>query len=67
MRYAVFDPEQRALMKQKSRDLDAAEIARGAVSPEDMQRQNSFSSLMKGAVILPQIRGRILAGRTKKD
>jgi hypothetical protein len=46
-------------MKQASRDMDAAEIARGDVSPQEMQRRNGFSLLMKGALILPQIRGRV--------
>lgn len=58
MRHAVFDPSVRAALKQASRELDAARIARGDISPREMQRQNSISSLMKDAVILPQVRRR---------
>lgn len=70
MRYALFDPAQRAAAKQASRDMDAAEIARGDASPQEVQRRNGFARLMQGAVILPQIRGRVfqpLAPPSRQD
>lgn len=49
MRIGVFDPAVRAAMKQRSRDRDAEAIARGEISPREMQRQNGIGRIMQGA------------------
>jgi hypothetical protein len=39
---AHFDPSQRALEKQESRDRDAARLKQGVVSRDELRRENSF-------------------------
>ena len=41
---SIFNPKQRALEKQKSRDQDDADLKSGKISQEELSKRNGFFS-----------------------
>lgn len=48
-----YDPEERAREKQRAREKDAADLASGAKTHEDLIRENSFVRAGKGPIDFP--------------
>ena len=63
----ALDPKKRAAEKQAARDQDAADLAAGRVTPEELNKRNGvFSALDLGSFELEAV-GRKLRLRKSKD